>query len=107
MPAGKLDAPFSVAQFCINGFQLHTDWIEMKMEEKCTRKYYQQNYNKKKFPDDIEAIFIEMNLRKCKWLLCTLYHPPSQSDQYRFKAGPFLYRKCEDSIKESNVSSSC
>ena len=40
-----------------------------------------------------------MNLRKCKWLLCTLYHPPSQSDQYRFKAGPFLYRKCEDSIK--------
>ena len=37
---------------------------------------------KHKFPDDIEAFFIEINFRMCKWLLCALYHPPSQSDQY-------------------------
>ena len=30
------------------------------------------------------ALFIEVNLRKCKWLLSGIYHPPSQSDQYFF-----------------------
>ena len=35
-------------------------------------------------PTDIEALFIELNFRKCKWLLSGIYHPPSQSDQYFF-----------------------
>ena len=39
---------------------------------------------KHKFPDDIEALFTEINFRKCKWLLCGLYQPPSQSHQYFF-----------------------
>ena len=39
---------------------------------------------KRKFPDDIEALFVEISFWKCKWLLCRLYHPPSQSDQYFF-----------------------
>ena len=36
------------------------------------------------FPDDIEGIFIEINLRKTKWLMFGSYHPPSQSDSYYF-----------------------
>ena len=35
-------------------------------------------------PTDIETIFLEINLRKSKWLLCGCYHPPSQSDDYFF-----------------------
>ena len=35
-------------------------------------------------PEDIESIFIEINLIKTKWLFCGCYHPPSQSDQYFF-----------------------
>ena len=35
-------------------------------------------------PNDVESIFIELNFRKCKWLLCRTYHPPSQSDEYFF-----------------------
>ena len=31
--------------------------------------------------EDIESIFIEINLIKTKWLFCGCYHPPSQSDQ--------------------------
>ena len=27
-------------------------------------------------------MFIKLNFRKCKWLLCWLYHPQSQKDQY-------------------------
>ena len=29
-------------------------------------------------------MFIELNFRKCKWLLSGLYHPPSQKNQYFF-----------------------
>ena len=36
------------------------------------------------FPSDIEGLYIELNFRKCKWLLLGTYHPPSQSDQYYF-----------------------
>ena len=35
-----------------------------------------------KFPDDIEALFIEINFQKCKWLLYLLYHSPSQSNTF-------------------------
>ena len=33
-------------------------------------------------PEDIEADFIELNFRKCKWLLCTTYCAPSQNYIY-------------------------
>ena len=36
-------------------------------------------------PSDIEYIFLELNLRKCKWLLVGRYHPPSQNDHYFFE----------------------
>ena len=32
----------------------------------------------------MEGIFIELNLRKHKWLLCATYHPPNQKDGYFF-----------------------
>ena len=34
--------------------------------------------------EDIEGIFPEINFRKSKWLLCRIYHPPSQNDQCFF-----------------------
>ena len=36
-------------------------------------------------PEDIESIFIEINLIKTKWLFCGCYHPSSQPDQYFFE----------------------
>ena len=33
-------------------------------------------------PDDIEAVFVELNLRSHKWLLAGLYKPRSQDNQY-------------------------
>ena len=36
------------------------------------------------FPEDIEGLFVEINLRKSKWLVLGSYHPPSQPDQYYF-----------------------
>ena len=37
------------------------------------------------FPSDIECIFLELNFRKCKWVLVRTYHPPSQNDHYCFE----------------------
>ena len=37
------------------------------------------------FPNDIEGLFVELNFRKCKWLLLGAYHPLSQSGQYIFE----------------------
>ena len=36
------------------------------------------------FPYDKVGLFVELNFRKCKWLLFRTYHPPSQEDIYYF-----------------------
>ena len=35
-------------------------------------------------PNNTECLFIEVIFRKCKWLLCRTYHPPSQNEEYFF-----------------------
>ena len=41
--------------------------------------------SKHNFTKDIEGIFVEINLRKTKWLLFGSYHPPNNSDQDYFE----------------------
>ena len=36
------------------------------------------------FPFNMEGLFVELNFRKCKWLLFGTYHLPSQADIYYF-----------------------
>ena len=40
---------------------------------------------KHNFTTDIGGMFIEINLRKTKWLLFCTYHPPSDSDKEYFE----------------------
>ena len=50
-------------------------------------------------PTDIEALFIEINFIKYKWLLSGIYHPASQSDQYFFDKldnALDVYSNCEN-----------
>ena len=44
-----------------------------------------KQFAKHKLPNDIEGIFIEINLWKTKWVILGTYHPPSQSVEYFFK----------------------
>ena len=44
------------------------------------------------FPEDIEGIFLEINLRKVKWLLLGSYHAPSQQDTHYFQKGIKFFR---------------
>ena len=48
--------------------------------------YFQEDILNKLLADhtsqhDIEGVFVEINLRKKKWLLFGLYHTPSRSDE--------------------------
>ena len=38
-----------------------------------------------RIPEDIEALFLEINLSYTKWLFCGFYHPPSQNDAYFYQ----------------------
>ena len=40
---------------------------------------------KHSFDNDIEGLFLEINFRKCKWLLFGTYRPPSQDKKHYFK----------------------
>ena len=84
----KLDASYPTAQLLINGFSkpFRLDrnsaggglLIYIRTDIPCKQL---NNYN---LPDTIEGIFIEINLRKSKWLLLGTYHPPSQNDNFYF-----------------------
>ena len=41
--------------------------------------------NLHRFPDDIEGLFLEVNLRKTKILLFAKYYPPRQHDKCYFQ----------------------
>ena len=84
----KLDDTYPISQFHIDGYSMpyRLDrnrngggviiYVREDIPSKILRKHF--------FPNDIEGIFVEINFRKSKWLLCGTYHPPSQSDQYYF-----------------------
>ena len=84
----KLDDGFPSAQFLIEGFSppyrhdrnRYGGGILIYIREDIPSK----KLTKHTFPSDIEGLFIEINLRKTKWLLFGSYHPPSQPDQYYF-----------------------
>ena len=84
----KLDDTFPVSQFHIDGFSKpyrldrnrNGGGVIIYVREDIPSKILTKHV----LPTDIEALFIELNFRKCKWLLSGIYHPPSQSDEYFF-----------------------
>ena len=85
----KLDASFPSNQFLIDGFSQpyrhdrnrNGGGVMIYIREGIPSKVLTQH----NFPDDIEGIYLEINLRKTKWLLLGTYHPPSQNDTYYFE----------------------
>ena len=84
----KLDDTFPVSQFHIDGFSKpyrldrnrNGGGVIIYVREDIPSKILTKHV----LPTDIEALFTELNFRKCKWLLSGINHPPSQSDQYFF-----------------------
>ena len=85
----KLDSSYPTSQLLINGFKrpFRLDrnsrgggvLIYVRTDIPCKQL---DNHD---FPEGIEGIFVEINLRKSKWLLLGTYHPPSQKDNFYFK----------------------
>ena len=84
----KLDDTFPDSQFHIPGYKVHF----RKDRNKLVRGiivFVRDDIPCKKIdvrtPEGIEALFLEINLRHTKWLLCGCYHPPSQNDAYFYQ----------------------
>ena len=85
----ELDASFPTSQFLIEGYSApyrknrdrNGGGVFIYVREDIPSK----QLNKHSFPDDIEGLFLEINLRKTKWILFGSYHPPSQDDDYYFR----------------------
>ena len=84
----KLGDIFPTMQFLVNGFSepyrrdrnRNGEGVMIYIREDIPSKRLDKN----DFPYDIEGLFVELNFRKCKWLLFGTYQPPSQVDIYYF-----------------------
>ena len=84
----KLDSSFTTTQLLIDGYSKPFKFdrnrnvsgvLLYEREDLACRELKSDN-----LPNDIAGVFIEINLRKVKWLLFSTYHPPSRSDDYFF-----------------------
>ena len=85
----KIDASFLTALFSAGGY--HKPYC-LDVSEKTggilvyinssirTRQLHCKNLNL-----SIQAVLFEINLRKDKWLVISVYRPPSQNSEYFFK----------------------
>ena len=83
----KLGITFSVWQFHIDGFCIPCRLDRNRNEGGVTvvrEDIPIKLLSKHSFKEEIQGLFVEINFRKCKWLLRRIYHPPSQPDQYFF-----------------------
>ena len=89
----KLNSTFPTSQFVIDGYsEPYGGGVLIYIREDIPSKLLADH----KLTHDIDGIFVELNLRKKKWLLFGSYHPPSQSDEYFFhqvKKGIDMYSK--------------
>ena len=79
----KLDDTFPLSQFQMDGFSTPYRLDRNKNKDGIII-YIREDISIKMVTKHIEALFIELNYRQCKWFLCGLCHPPFQIDQYSF-----------------------
>ena len=80
--------PFPLSQFVIDGYSepyrfdrnRNGGGVLIYIREDIPSKLLADH----KLPHDIEEIFVQLNLRKKKWLIFGSYNLPSQSDEYFF-----------------------
>ena len=84
----KLDSSFPFGQFSIDGFarpfrrdrNKNGGGVMIFVRDDIPSKEIKISF----LPSDMECLFIEINIKKTKWLIVGCYHPPSQNDNYFF-----------------------
>ena len=93
-----MDDSFPSAQFLIDGYKIpyrkdrnrNGGGVMIYVREDIPSKELQMHsfpqvtFNSRDPEGPIEGIFVEINFRKCKWLLFGTYHRPTQNDNYYF-----------------------
>ena len=82
----KLDSSFPTSQFMIPGYKTSYR-LDVSAHSGGLLVYVNEQIMSKELagiavPHDIQAKFIELNLRKTKWLLVPSCRPPSQNEKY-------------------------
>ena len=72
-----LDFPNHFALTGIEKLSRVMTYVRENIPSKLLKKYV--------LPSDIGCIFLELNFRKCKWLLVGTYQLPSQNDHFFFE----------------------
>ena len=88
IPETKLDSSFPDSQFIIGGFRqpYRLDRNKYGGGVMIFEDIHCKLASKHILPDNIEGMFIEIDLRKKKWSILGTYHPPNKPDDYFFKA---------------------
>ena len=81
----KLDGSFSCAQFILDGY--HTLCLDVNMKNGGLLVYVKSSIPSRSLSCNedcysIQGIPFEINLRKEKWLVISIYRPPSQNSEY-------------------------
>ena len=85
----KIDASFPTGQFALEGFA-----IPFRLDRNANgggllvyvrRDIPAHRLNSFNFSNGIECISFEINLRKKRWVLFSVYRPPNQSQDYLFE----------------------
>ena len=84
----KLDDSFPAPQFFIQGYSAPYR-LDRNKRGGGVLIYVREDISSKQltkhtFNNDIEGIFLELNLNKYKLLVCGTYHPPTQENKYYF-----------------------
>ena len=87
----KIDASVSEASISIPGFEHKSFRLDRNLRGGGIVTYVREDIPSKrlhidKLPDDIEGTFIEINLRKAKWIIFAAYLPPWQDKDYFFES---------------------
>ena len=100
----KIDSSFSSSQFMIKGFSMPFRFDRNRSgggviiydRDDISSK----QLTKHKLPDNIEGVFIEVNLRKIKWLIFSRYHPTvlKGSNSIRY-CGPIIWSLVPEEIR--------
>ena len=87
VPGTKVGTTFSASQFYVNGFT-NPYRLDRNRNGGGVFIYFCENIPNKKLENyiasDIQGMFIELNLRKTKWLLLGCYHPQYKSNNCFF-----------------------
>ena len=89
----KIDASFTTAQFLLDNYHQRFR-LDINSKSGGILVYVKSSVPSRKLKCDvllksIQAIPFELNLRKEKWLVISIYWPPSQDSEFFLFFGPF------------------